>query len=817
MCNDARQFVERRQDRVSFSCQPLAASKDLLDLIQDGVYCADDQGHYTYANPAALRQVGYSLDELTRLGIPDLVCPEQVHLLPGHLARMNAGELLSSEWVLVRKDGSHLHTELSTRRLPAGGYLAIARDIGERKRAEAVLLEQQAIYRAIVETPAAGFWLADTTGRLLEVNDYYARLTGYSRTELLTMRITDLEAKESAAETAVHIEAIMRRGYDRFRTLHRHKDGRILPVEIVTTLRLDIAGGRFFVFIEDIADKVRREEQLQIAATVLETMDQAVVVTDADNRIVAVNPALTHITGYTLDELRGKDPKIFASGRHDKDFYRAMWRALAADGHWEGEIWDRKKSGEIYAKWLTINVLRDADGNIGQYISVFADITEKKRSEELIWHQANFCPLTDLPNRRMFTDRLEQEIKKSQRSGERFALLYLDLDHFKEINDTLGHSMGDELLREAARRLAACVRETDTVARLGGDEFTLLLPALRSGDTVERIVQTILHAFAQSFQLGGEEIYVTPSIGVTLFPEDAADAESLLKNADQAMYAAKQQGRNGHHYYTPGMQEQARFRMRQLRDLRSALANGEFRVYYQPIVDLANRRIHKAEALVRWQHPERGLLAPGEFIALAEESGMIVDIGNWVFDAAARQARQWRERFQPAFQISVNKSPVQFRHDAAGHADWLERLHAVGLPGDGVVIEITETALMENSQTIEDKLLGLRERGIQVALDDFGTGYSSLAYLRRFDIDYVKIDQSFVRNMSAGSDDLALCEAIIVMAHRLGIKVVAEGVETRQQYELLRAAGCDYAQGYLFSRPVPAEIFERLLNDGPPG
>jgi diguanylate cyclase (GGDEF)-like protein/PAS domain S-box-containing protein len=791
--------------------QAIASSQELLDLIQDGVYYADDTGRYTYANPIALRQVGYRLDELTRLSISDLICPEQRQLLPEHLACMDAGELLSSEWMLVRKDGTFLHVELSSRRLPDGGYLAIARDINERKAAEAVLLEQQVIYRAIVETPAAGFWLTDTSGRLLEVNEAYAQLSGYSRDELQTMHVTDLEAKETAEETAAHIELLLRQGYGRFRTLHRHKDGRILPVEIVVTLRQDIAGGRFFVFIEDIAEKIRYEEQLKIAATVLETMDQAVVVTDAGNRILTANPALTRITGYTFDELHGKNPQVLASGRHDKDFYRAMWEALMATGHWAGEIWDRKKDGEIYAIWMTINVLRDADGNVSQYIAVFADITEKQRTEELIWHQANFCPLTELPNRRMFHDRLEQEIRQSHRSGERFALLYLDLDHFKEVNDTLGHSMGDALLREAAQRLTACVRETDTVARLGGDEFTLLLPALHSGETVERIIHAILQAFDKPFQLGVETGYVTPSIGVTFFPDDAADAENLLKHADQAMYAAKQQGRNGYHYYTPGMQEKAQFRMRQLRDLRSALANGEFHVYYQPIVDLADQRICKAEALLRWQHPERGLIGPGEFIALAEESGMIMDIGNWVFEVAARQVRQWRERFLPTFQISVNKSPVQFRYDAAGYAGWLSHLQALELPGNSIVVEITESSLMENNQTIENKLYGFRDHGIQVALDDFGTGYSSLAYLKRLDVDYVKIDQSFVRNMTAGSDDLALCEAIIVMAHRLDIKVVAEGVETRQQYDLLRAAGCDYAQGYLFSRPIPADEFERLL------
>jgi len=797
---------------VTSAEQPLAPTFELLELMQDGVFTADGEGRYTYANPAALRQVGYTLAELTRRSIVDLVVPEQYARLPDHLARMDAGELLSSEWLMLRKDGSRFHAELSTRRLPDGGYLAISRDISARKRSEQEMLEQQAIYRAIVDTPAEGFWMADLDGRLLEVNGAYARLSGYSREELLSgMRITDLEAQETREETEAHIHLLRERGYDRFRTLHRRRDGSVWPVEIVTTLHLELAGGCLFVFIEDISDKVQSERELRIAASVLETMEQAVVVTDAHNRIISVNPAQTRITGYTLDELCGQDPKVFASGRHDEEFYAQMWHDLALRDHWAGEIWDRKKSGEVYAKWLNINVLRNADGSVHQYISVFSDITEKKRSEELIWQQANFCPLTELPNRRMFTDRLEQAIHKARRSEGRLALLYIDLDHFKEINDTLGHSMGDTLLRDAAKRLVGCVRESDTVARLGGDEFTVLLVDLPSEQTVERVVQAILHKFVSPFQLGSEASYVTPSIGITLFPEDADDAESLLKNADQAMYAAKRQGRNGYHYFTPAMQEGAQFRMRQLRDLRAAVANAELRVYYQPIVDLADMGIRKAEALLRWQHPQRGLLGPGEFIALAEESGLIVELGNWVFREVIAQVCRWRERIHPEFQISVNKSPLQFRRDLEGGSCWLSQMQAQGLPGSGVVVEITEGSLMESNSQVRNRLIEFRERGIQVALDDFGTGYSSLAYLKRFDIDYLKIDQTFVRNMTADSDDLALNEAIIVMAHRLGIEVVAEGVETAEQLALLKAAGCDYAQGYYFSRPVPAQAFERLL------
>jgi diguanylate cyclase (GGDEF)-like protein len=414
----------------------------------------------------------------------------------------------------------------------------------------------------------------------------------------------------------------------------------------------------------------------------------------------------------------------------------------------------------------------------------------------------------------MFHDRLEQEIKKAQRSGLAMALLFLDLDRFKEVNDTLGHDMGDLLLKDAARRLGRCVRETDTVARLGGDEFTVILGELQDTDCVERIAQEVLWKLAQPFRLGGELAYVSASVGITLYPADAKSVDALIKNADQAMYAAKSQGRNRYSYFTPSMQEAAQARMRLANDLRGALAGGQFSLAYQPIVELATGGIHKAEALIRWQHPERGAVGPAEFIPIAEDTGMIVDIGNWMFREAALQAARWRAARDAEFQVSVNKSPAQFRDAGKAHATWFDYLRELGLPGSAIVVEITEGLLLDASAAVTGQLLEFRDAGLQVAIDDFGAGYSSLSYLRKFDIDYLKIDQSFVRNLEPVSEDLVLCEAIIAMAHKLGIKVIAEGVETAGQRDLLAAAGCDYAQGYLFSRPVPAGEFEKFFEAG---
>ena len=444
--------------------------------------------------------------------------------------------------------------------------------------------------------------------------------------------------------------------------------------------------------------------------------------------------------------------------------------------------------------------------------AIVQDTTERKSTEALIWAQAHFDPLTGLPNRRMLRERLEQELKKCRRDSTRLAVLFVDLDHFKEVNDSLGHDQGDLLLIEAARRIAECLREVDTVARMGGDEFTVLVTELHATDPIESILRKILEALSSAFSLAHDQVFVSASIGVTVYPDDAMGIDDLLKQADQALYVAKNAGRNRYHFFTPALQEATQRRAQITHDLRLALAERQFRVFFQPIVELASGIVSKAEALVRWQHPERGVVSPAEFIPVAESSGLIVPLGEWVFQQAAHQARRWRETLHPHFQISVNKSPAQFENPNAENRPWIDQLTALGLDGASIVVEITEGLLLSTSDSVIEQLLRLRDDGIQVSLDDFGTGYSSLAYLQKFDIDFIKIDQSFVRQLVVGSTDLALCRAIIVMAHTLGMKVIAEGIETAQQRDLLAQAGCDYGQGYLFSRPVPASDFERLFD-----
>jgi len=461
--------------------------------------------------------------------------------------------------------------------------------------------------------------------------------------------------------------------------------------------------------------------------------------------------------------------------------------------------------------WVEASINAVSTESQPHHLCMIEDITEKKETEALIWQQANFDTLTQLPNRRMFLDRLQHDILKSRRDGTRIAILFIDLDHFKEVNDTLGHHQGDVLLVEAARRIGACVRQSDTVSRLGGDEFTVILPELAEVDRVEAIAQHIIDSLRMPFQLGQEQAFVSASIGITIYPDDAGNMEDLLKHADQAMYAAKGAGRNRFSYFTPALQVAALNRMRLTNDLRGALKGDQLKLYFQPIVHLQTGKIHKAEALIRWEHPQRGMVSPLEFIPLAEASGLIVDIGEWVFRESARWVKHWRQDVHPDFQVSLNQSPLEFQRERGSYADWLAYLQELGVPGEGVVVEITEGLLLDASANVTDKLLQLRDAGIQVALDDFGTGYSSLSYLKKFDIDYLKIDRSFTRNLAPDSSDMALSDAIIVMAHKLGLSVIAEGVETPEQRDLLAGAGCDYGQGYLFARPLPAADFDAML------
>lgn len=554
-------------------------------------------------------------------------------------------------------------------------------------------------------------------------------------------------------------------------------------------------------------ERYKASENLRMSALVYEHSTDAVFITDSANRIVQVNPAFTRISGYSIEEIHGQDPHVLSSGRHDKHFFEEMWRSLIENDSWEGEIWNRKKDGTIYLQWESITLLRDADGMIARHIAVFTDITERKKAQEMISKQANYDTLTNLPNRNLFLDRLEQTIKKAQRRHIQFALLFVDLDNFKSVNDSLGHQQGDRLLTMVARRLTSCVRESDTVSRLGGDEFTVLLHDIHDLSDINNTASKILEQLRRPYRLSEDITIISASIGITVYPNDATDQDNLIRNADQAMYAAKKNGKDTYHYFTASLQAETERKLYLRDQLRQAINAHQFELYYQPIYDSASKKIIKAEALVRWHHPEEGLLSPIEFIAVAEQMGLIVPLGEWIFREACRQTSVWKKIYgDSAPNISINKSTQEFLQDDCAQRTLLI-IEETGLSADNIIIEITESLLMDENSSALNNLQQFKQAGVKVAIDDFGTGYSSLGYLRRFPVDLIKIDRAFIAELEHNSGDRALVNAIISMAKSLGIMVVAEGIESQWQYDWLIAHECEYIQGYYIGRPLPADEF----------
>ena len=541
-----------------------------------------------------------------------------------------------------------------------------------------------------------------------------------------------------------------------------------------------------------------------------------------DGSVRSANPAAQHILGLSEAQMQALEPWGIWRELCDSDG-RAMSperlppRQVAATGQQVKDtligIRGFGSDGRLWILVEAIPLIRSGETRPHEVLTVFMDSTESKQKDELIWRHANFDMLTGLPNRRLFRDRLEMEIARSSREMRRVALLFIDLDRFKQVNDRLGHAKGDMLLVEATARIRLCMRAGDTLARLGGDEFTLIVSELDEPSTIEVICERILRSLRAPFALGKERGHISASIGVTLYPDDGGEIETLLRNADQAMYEAKAQGRNRLAYFTGSMQQSEAHKQVLTQDLHQALSRGQLEVYFQPIVNLRSGRIERAEALLRWHHPNRGLVFPSELIPLAEHAGLMMEIGEWVFNQAIAALARWRERFGEIIQISVNKSALQFV-ERERSADWPRKLGRLGLPGDAITVEITETVLAQDLQLIHPRLREFRDRGIGLAIDDFGTGFSSLAYLKQFNIDFLKIDRSFIANLVENNHDHIVTDAMIIMAQRLGIRTIAEGVETEAQFGLLLKSGCDYAQGHLFAPALPLREFEALLSSG---
>jgi len=582
-------------------------------------------------------------------------------------------------------------------------------------------------------------------------------------------------------------------------------DGQIKWVHEKADLVFDAAGALQggVGTVQDITERKRAEEALLLFASVFEKSGEAAIVTDRDKRIIAANPAFVAMTGYSPAELIGQNPRILASQQTPRETYRQMWETLEREGYWQGELWNRRKNGEIYPQWAAISSIRNPDGKVSHYVGSFNDISERKAAEERIRYLAHHDALTGLANRHSFESRLEQALLTAQREQIRIAVLFIDLDRFKTINDTLGHPVGDRLLQEVTRRLQACVRASDIVARLGGDEFVVVLSHIVEISDAAAVADKILKSLANAYEIDGRQLYSAASIGIGVFPTDGIDGVSLMKSADTALYHAKERGRNNFQFFTSAMNAAAAERLTLERELRAAVQNRQFELHYQPQVVAASGRLCGVEALVRWRHPELGLVPPDKFIPIAEETGLIEAIGAWVLEEACRQLGEWRRAGIGDLQMAVNLSARQLRAaDLVATVRELIARHGLG-EGD-LELEITESVAMAEPSAAIDRLHALRALGVRLAIDDFGTGYSSLAYLKRLPIQTLKLDRTFVRDIETDPNDAAISAASLALAKSLGLQVVAEGVENAAQRDFLASRGCDVLQGYLFGKPAPA-------------
>ncbi|MFQ5487552.1 MAG: EAL domain-containing protein, partial [Gammaproteobacteria bacterium] len=564
------------------------------------------------------------------------------------------------------------------------------------------------------------------------------------------------------------------------------------------------------VYGRDISERRQAQAQMVKLSSALEQIADSVIITNRQGVIEYVNPAFEATTGYSREEAIGNKPSLVKSGRHEPEFYQQLWRTILCGEIYRDMFINRKKGGALYYEEKTITPLKDSAGVITHFVSTGKDITRRMEAEERLHHLAYYDMLTNLPNRALFMDRIEHAMSRRRGSAQRLALLFLDLDRFKNINDTLGHDVGDRLLQTIARRITECVREGDTVARFGGDEFAILLEDVASSDAVGQVARKFIEVIEQPIGVDGHELFVTASIGISFFPDDADNANILLKNADTAMYRAKDTGRNTYQFYSREMGTKAFERLSLETSLRHALERGEFLLHYQPQVDIQSGGIIGVESLIRWQHPELGLVQPLKFIPLLEETGLIVPVGEWILETACAQLKAWEEVRGVSPRLSINLSGRQF-FDPGLMMQLDQLLRKTGLAPQALELEITETVLMQNDRASRDNLGALQELGLRLSIDDFGTGYSSLSYLKRFPIDTLKIDRSFIRDLTIDPDDAAIVSAIIVMAHSLKLEVVAEGVETREQLDFLKSKQCDAMQGYLFSKPVSAQVLERML------
>jgi diguanylate cyclase (GGDEF)-like protein/PAS domain S-box-containing protein len=816
--NRAEELTIQAQYRL---IEKLSASDErfqaLLNNLKEVVFAIDTTGVWKYLNPAWEEITGYQTANTLGHDFLDHVHPDDRPEFSDAFLRLihHRQNILHLITRYQHKDGIQRYTEVFAKPVvdDSGGVIEVSgtlNDVTDRILAERLLRMESEKNAAFLRNASDGIHILNTEGIIVEVSDAFCNMLGYHRDEVIGMHVSQCYAAFFDDDIShVVTELFSTTTRSQFEARHRRKDGTIIDVEVSSySLMLDETP-LLFNSSRDITERKKLQAEMHIAATIFES-NIGMLITDADNVILRVNNTFSTITGYTIDEVIGKSSHIIRPCLHDSDFYSKMWKTIAVSGSWEGEIWNRRKNGDIYPEFLTITAVKDINGAVTNYVATFTDITMRKSAEDEIKNLAFYDPLTHLPNRRLLLDRLEHALSSSAREERDGALLFLDLDHFKMLNDTLGHDIGDLLLKQVAERLTVCVRENDTVARLGGDEFVIMLENL-SNNAYEAAIQAksagekILASISQTYQLGSHEYRNSISIGIALFSQ-IQSGDELLKHADIAMYHAKKEGRNTLRFFDPQMQINISARAALEADLRKALSKHQFLLHYQIQVDHLNQPLG-AEVLLRWLHPDRGLVSPAEFIPLAEETGLILPIGEWVLETACAQLKAWqREKLTNKLTLSVNVSAKQFRQ--SGFIEYVKSLiqHHEFSPGY-LKLELTESMLLEDIEATIAIMNALGALGIQFSLDDFGTGYSSLQYLKRLPLYQLKIDQSFVRDIAIDINDEAIVSTIIAMAKSLNLNVIAEGVETEAQKQILVCNGCTHYQGYLFSKPVPITQF----------
>ena len=789
-----------------------------IDQNPTTVFITDAEGRFEYVNDFFLTSTGYTRDEVLGQSM-EILSPQETDAPTSQEMRNCAqrGACWQGEVQTRRRDGSVfwervMFSPLKDRHGKLTNFVAIKENITEWRQVMTRLQESEHRFRTATSAMVEGLALIGPDGRFLFANRAVEDFLGNPPGGLQGLRPEDigidrLHADGSPCAPADYpVVYSLREGRELRHLVFglRYTDGSVRWMEINSTLLPIGTNGEqgLVATLSDITERRQAEARLRLAFEAIRQSGEGILMTDAEHRILSVNPAFETKTGYSAAEVMGKTPDILASGRNDAAFYHAVQESIERDGHWQGEVWNQRKLGEAYPEWLNVSMVCEQAGQPRHYVYIYTDMTERVEAQQRIELLVHHDPLTGLPNRMLLRDRVEQATAQASRLQSRVALMFLDLDRFKTINDSLGHPFGDKLLKEAVMRLKRCVRESDTISRQGGDEFIIVLNDVRDSEAVSRVAEKIHQQMGEAIEIDGHRLTTSFSIGVAIYPDDGQDFDTLLKKADTAMYYAKEAGRSSHRFFTEQMNRQVVEHLTLETQLRRALENQEFVLYYQPQMDLVEGSIVGVEALIRWNSPDNGLISPARFIPVAEESGLIVPIGNWVLREACRQAREWQEAGISPFVMAVNLSAVQFRHHDLINSV-INALVLSDLDSQWLELELTESILIQDAETTLDAIRRLKALGIKLSVDDFGTGYSSLTYLKRFEVDKLKIDQSFVRDLASDPEDAAIVRAIIQMAHSLRLRTIAEGVESEDLANLLRVFHCDEIQGYWLARPMP--------------